>query len=785
MAKLPADVTSLAIIGNYLPRRCGIATFTTDLAEALDKEMGHQGEVFALAIDDIPEGYTYPERVSFQIQQNKQADYRLAADFITASRANVVILQHEYGIFGGPAGAQILRTLRELRVPILTTLHTVLTKPTPEQRSVMDELKKISDRLVVMSSKANSILRDVYDVSPDRIANIPHGIHDMPFVDPNYYKGQFKAEGRQVILTFGLLSPNKGIEYMIEAIPKIVKKYPDVLYIILGATHPHLVKQFGEAYRSSLQQRATDLGIRENVRFVNQFVQTRELCEYIGTADLYVTPYLNEAQITSGTLAYATGAGKAVVSTPYWHAQELLKDGRGRLVPFKDPDALAESVNYLLTNETKRHQMRKRAYDYCRNMIWSNVARRYIELAREVLEERAHKPRPQLPERRRVARAEELPELDLRHLRNLTDSTGLLQHAIHVIPDRRHGYCADDNGRALVFAALYNQLYRSSEVDDLATVYLAYLNHAFNPKNGRFANFMSYDRRWLDAVGSEDSHGRALWGLGMMAAHASNENLRSLSVRLFQGAVPVTENFRFPRAWAYSLLGIHAYLEHFGGDATVRRLRHVLADRLFALFKKNAGPNWPWCESTMSYSNATLAQALVLSGTWIPNGEMRDQGLRSLRWLCDIQRGSHKQFSFIGNQGWYPRGQEKARFDQQPIEAAQMVLACAEAYRTTSDEYWLAESRRALEWFLGRNDLNVPIYDFSSGGCRDGLTPDGANVNQGAESTLAWLIALPSFLIQASQQTLLVKQDEVSVEKTDKPRANSAASELDAPTARK
>jgi hypothetical protein len=369
---------------------------------------------------------------------------------------------------------------------------------------------------------------------------------------------------------------------------------------------------------------------------------------------------------------------------------------------------------------------------------------------------------------------EELPEIDLHHLRNMTDDTGLLQHAVHTTPDRRHGYCVDDNGRALVFTALYNQLFPTSdEVDDLATVYLSYLHHALNEKTGRFANFMSYDRRWLDSVGSEDSHARALWGLGMMAAHASSENLRSMSVKLFQHAAPVAEKFRFPRAWAYSLLGIHAYLEHFGGDAAVRRLRLVLADRLFDLFKENAGDDWPWCESTMTYSNGTLAQALILSGTWIPNGEMREQGLHSLRWLCDVQRSDRRHFSFIGNQGWFPRGQEKARFDQQPIEATQMCLACAEAYRATNDEHWLAESRRALEWFLGRNDLNTPMYDFSSGGCRDGLTPDGPNANQGAESTLAWLIALPSFLVQVSQQTLRVKQNEVSVDKTDKPSNGS------------
>ena len=758
--KLSLDLKNLAIVGNYLPRRCGIAAFTTDLAEAMDQEIGGKGEVYAVAMDDIAEGYLYPKRVRFQIRANYQPDYHLAAEFISGSQANVVILQHEYGIFGGPAGAHILRVLRALRIPILTTLHTVLLEPTPEQRRVMDELWRISDRLVVMSHRAEGMLHDIYGVPAERIAYIPHGIPDVPFVDSNYFKDQFEAEGRRVILTFGLLSPNKGIEYMIEAMPEVVKHYPDALYIVLGATHPNLKKQYGEAYRTTLQRRAADLGLEDNVRFRNRFVELEELCEYIGAADLYVTPYLHEQQITSGTLAYAVGAGKAVVSTPYWYAQELLDEGRGEIVPFKDSRGFAERIVHLFGNDTERHQMRKRAYTYCREMVWKQVARDYLLLAQQALNVRAQRPRPLPRHRKRVGRVEELPEVDLRHLETLTDDTGILQHCQYSTPDRRHGYCADDNGRALVVCALYSQLFESPDFDPRASTCLAYLSYAFDEKTGRFRNFMSYSRQWLDTVGSEDSHGRALWGLGMMAAHANNENLRAMSVRLFQQAAGVVEKFTYPRAWAYSLLGIHAYLEHYGGDAGVRRLRQLLANKLLDLFRKNGGPDWPWCEAVMTYANAALPHALILAGTWIPDGEMREQGLRSLQWLCDVQRADHGHFSFVGNQGWFPRGKEKARFDQQPIEAALLCCACAEAYRTTTDEHWLAESRRALEWFLGRNDLDAALYDFGSGGCCDGLTPDGPNPNQGAESTLAWLIALLSFLIQVGRQTLEVKDVE-------------------------
>lgn len=756
-AILAPNIKKLAILGTYMPRRCGIATFTTDLSDAMTLEIESQGEVYAVAMDDIPEGYRYPERVRFQIRANHQADYRMAADFVAGSQANALIIQHEFGIYGGPAGAHLLRLLRELRIPVITTLHTILQNPDEEQRRVMSELTCLTDRLVVMSCRAEQMLKDIYAVPAEKIALIPHGIPDVPFVDPTYYKDQFRAEGRRVILTFGLLSPNKGIEYMIEAMPEVVRRFPDVLYIVLGATHPHLKKQYGEAYRTSLQRRVADLGIQDNVRFRNAFVEIQELCEYIGAADLYVTPYLNEAQITSGTLAYAVGAGKAVVSTPYWHALELLDEGRGCLVPFRDSRALSQTIIRLFENDIERHQMRKRAYTHCREMVWKQVGRDYLMLVETVSKERAHRPHLRNPQRKRIGRVEELPEPDLRHLHTLTDDTGLLQYCQHSTPNRRHGYTTDDNGRALVVCGLHSHLYRTNELDSLATCYMSYLAYAFDDQTRRFRNAMSYDRRWLDEIGSEDSHARSLWGLGMMAAHSQSESLQAMSVNLFQQAVGVAESFEYPRAWAYSLLGIHAYLERYGGDATVRRLREELADRLYRRFQNNASDDWPWCDNEMTYSNATLAHALILSGTWIPNGEMRDFGLHTLRWLCGIQKSSRGHFSFVGNNGWFTRGGEKARFDQQPIEASQMVLACAEAYRATNDEFWLAESRLALEWYLGRNDLDAPLYSFSSGGCRDALTPDGPIPHMGAESTLSWLIALLTFLIHVSRQTLEVE----------------------------
>lgn len=758
---LSPELQRIAVIGTHLPRQCGIASFTADLANSIDGELEGTGHVFALAMDDIPEGYRYPPRVRFQIRAHNQTDYNLAADYIISNRANVVILQHEFGIFGGPHGAHILRLLRDLRVPVLTTLHTILANPAHEQRRIIEQLARLSERLVVMSHRAEDLLRETYGVDPERIAFIPHGIPDVPFVDPNYYKDQFKAEGRRVILTFGLLSPGKGIEYMIEAMPSIVEQHPDALYMVVGATHPHLKKQAGEAYRTALHRRVVDLGLEDHVRFRNRFVDLDELVEYLGAADLYATPYLNPEQITSGTLAYAVGAGKAVVSTPYWHAQELLADGRGVLVPFRNAGALAEAIIHLFDNDVERHQTRKRAYTFCREMTWRQVARTYLNLAHMVVQERTERPRPLIPRRKRFGRPEELPEPDLRHLRALTDDVGIVQHCRTTIPERAHGYSLDDNARALVVSALHEHLYQSDELDSLTSTGLAFLVHSFDAQTGRFRNLLSYERQWQNVPGSEDCHGRALWGLGTLAALSANPHVRSVSLQLFQDAVGATEDFLTARGWAYALLGIHSYLSHYEGDATVRRVRTLLAGRLLKQFRINASPDWQWCEPMLTYSNATIPNALILSGAGMQEDGMRAAGLTALDWLCRIQKSDRGYFSFVGTHGWYPKGKERARFDQQPIEANQMCLACIEAYRATSDERWLAEARLALEWFLGRNDLNAPLYSFSTGGCFDALGPDGPNTNQGAESQLAWLIALLSFLTQVSRQALEGRAEEV------------------------
>ncbi len=734
---------TLALIGNYLPRHCGIATFTTDLSNALAKALGTQGDVLALAINDLPEGYRYPERVCFELRENVQNDYLIAADFLNISQVNAVMLQHEYGIFGGPCGAYILPLLSELRMPVLTTLHTVLAEPSEEQHTVMKELVRLSERLVVLNPRAKKMMSEIYGAPAKKLVHIPHGIPDLPFVDSNRYKGLFGIEGRKVILTFGLLGPGKGIEDMLKAMPQIVQRHPEALYIILGATHPHVKRVSGEEYRQELQRLVRQLGLREHVIFHNRFVTLEELCHYIGATDIYVISYPTPDRVVSGSLAYALGAGKAVVSTPYRYAEEMLAEGRGCLVPFSDPTAMADSICHLLEHEEERHAMAKRAYQFSRKMVWKEVAQSYLKLAGKVLSERAEHPRPLFAFTQQVQISDELPSPNLQHLRNMTDDTGMLQHAIFATPNRAHGYCIDDNARALIATLLYWNLLKDDSVISLMHTYLAFMAAAFNPELKRFRNFMSYERHWLEDAGSEDSHARAIWALGFAVANAPNDSIRSISARLFSEALPAVRKFTALRALAFSLIGIHAYLARFGGDTDVRRLRANLARRLYKQWKQNATPDWPWCEDVVTYANARLPHALLLSGQWIPEPRMIECGLQSLEWLLHVQTGADGQLSIIGNKGWLNRdAQAAARFDQQPIELMGLIDACMEAYRITRDKHWIVEAHRCLEWFLGKNDLQVPLYDFKTGGCCDGLTPQGTNGHQGAESTLAWLISL-------------------------------------------
>lgn len=741
-----SSINRLAFIGNYLPRQCGIATFTTDLCEAIAAEYS-EVRCIAVPVNDTQAGYAYPNRVRFELTEKDIDSYRRAADFLNINNVDLVCLQHEYGIFGGRAGGHVLTLLHELNMPIVTTLHTVLREPDPDQRRVLEQVAGLSDRLVVMSERGAEFLKDIYQVPAEKIDFIPHGIPDLPFVDPNFHKDLFGVEGKMVLLSFGLLSANKGIETVIEALPAILARHPNVVYIIVGATHPHVLRHEGETYRLSLQWLAQEKGVESNVIFYNSFVSLEELVQFIGAADIYITPYLTEAQITSGTLAYTVGAGKAVISTPYWYAEEMLADERGVLVPFRNPAALAEQVIDLLDNEAKRHAMRKRAYMFGRDMIWPQVARRYLESFDRARAERRHYSQPGLAVKPLDKRPAELPPLKLDHLHRMTDDTGMLQHAIFTVPNYQEGYTIDDNARALLVSVLLEEI-GNSESEQLATRYLAFVWHAFNANTGRFRNFMGYQRNWLEDSGSEDSHGRTLLALGSVLGRSNTPALQSMAGWVFEQALPAILATRSPRAWAFALIGICEYLKRYTGDRKVGGVMEQLAARLLTLYQTHRSDNWRWYEIRLTYCNAVLPQALLICGQSLSDPAMTEAGLESLSWLMKLQHsdaeadtdGGH--FVPIGSNGFFARGGERARFDQQPVEAQAMISACLEANRITGDKRWRKESRRSFEWFLGRNDLNRAIYDPTTGGCRDGLHPDRPNENQGAESTLAFLQSL-------------------------------------------
>jgi glycosyltransferase involved in cell wall biosynthesis len=743
----------IAFIGNYLPRQCGIATFTTDLCEAVAAE--HPGSTcIALPVNDNESGYAYPARVRFELAEKDIDSYHRAADFLNINSVDVVSLQFEYGIFGGRAGSHILALLRELRMPIVTTLHTILREPDAHERRVLEEVAALSDRLVVMSERGAEFLHEIYRVPSAKIDMIPHGIPDLPFVDPGFHKDLFGVEGKIVLLSFGLLSANKGIENVIAALPAILANHPNVVYFIVGATHPHVKQHDGESYRLSLQRLAQAKGVAGQVIFYNQFVTLEELVEFIGAADIYITPYQNPAQIVSGTLAYTLGAGKAVISTPYWYAEEMLADERGVLVPFRDPAALAAQVIDLLDNEAKRHAMRKRAYVFGREMIWPQVARRYLESFARARAEKRHFAPSSFVVKPLNKRPAELPPLKLDHLRRMTDDTGMLQHALFTVPNYREGYTIDDNARALLVSALLEDL-GHSDAYDLTSRYLAFIGYAFNSETKRFRNFMDFQRRWLEDRGSDDSHGRTLWALGTLLGRSKVPALNSMAGGLFEQALPAIIDTTSPRAWAFALIGIHEYLRRFDGDRRAGQVREELAGRLLTLYQNHRSNEWRWYENALTYCNAALPHALLMCGQWIPNNAMTEAGLESLSWLADLQRADSNGGHFvpIGSNGFYQRGAERARFDQQPVEAQAMVSACLEAHRITGDKNWHKEARRAFDWFLGGNDLNLPIYDPTTGGCRDGLHADRPNENQGAESSLAFLQAVLE--LRLAENTLL------------------------------
>ncbi len=752
----------VAFLGNHPPRMCGLATFTGDLRTAVAQALPH-AECFVLAMTDAGANHAYPPDVWLDIAEGDVQSYRRAAAFLEDVNADVLCVQHEYGIFGDADGERVLALIERATMPVVTTLHTVLDRPTPGQFSVMQGVIRHSGRLVVMTERARRILGTVHGVSPHRITVIPHGIPDVgPQGPATGHKAEFDAVGRTVLLTFGLLSPGKGIEQAIRAMPAIVASRPDALYLVLGATHPNVLRREGEAHRNALKALAQQLGVGDHVRFLDRFVDLPTLTRAIATADIYVTPYLNEAQSVSGTLAYSFGMGKAVVSTPYWHAAELLAEDRGVLVPFADPAAIAGAVIGLLDDPERLRRMRDGAFAMGNDMRWPRIGERYRavfeqarldaphhrqRLAASTLPERvaaAVQPRPQLATHGTSAPDTAMPPLNFIHLARMLDPTGIAQHATLGIPDRSHGYCLDDNARGLIMATLLSERGQDGPVAmpaDLFSVTAAFVQHAWDAGSGRFRNFMGYDRSWLEAAGSDDSHGRAVWAIGTVATLADDPSHRSWAHGLLERAALPVLQLTSLRAWAFGLLGVVEALAARPEDRRLIRLRAILAGKLVDHLRGSRHPGWTWFEDILSYDNARLPQALIAAGHQAGMAAWVDEGTEALVWLCDVQRAEAGHFRPIGSNGFWPRGGERAVHDQQPLEAAATVSACLTAWQSSGDGAWFTQAERAFAWFLGDNDLGLPVHDARTGGCHDGLLCDRVNRNQGAESTLAFLMA--------------------------------------------
>ncbi|NWK56341.1 glycosyltransferase [Verrucomicrobiaceae bacterium N1E253] len=742
-------IRNIAWIGGHVPRQCGIATFTTDLRRALATEYP-EAACQVVAMTDPGQSHAYPNCVMYEIDQEDEAAYAQAADFLNLRGVEVLSVQHEFGIFGGDCGVYLLELLERVTMPVVATLHTILREPNEQQRRVMMGLHRLCDRFVVMADHGREMLAEVYGVPEQKVDVVHHGVIDVPFLDPEYNKERFGVLGNTVLLTFGLLSPNKGLECAIRALPGIIRENPEVVYVIAGVTHPHLRAHEGEAYRGMLQKLAEDLGVAEHVKFENRFMDLDELTAMIEAADIYVTPYLNEAQITSGALSYAFGAGKAVVSTPYWHAQELLSDERGILVPFSDHEAITEAVNRYLGDPCLMTAVRKRAYEMGRTMTWPHAARNYMASFERARAQRSGRVVNRVPVQR------DLPPLNFQHMVEMTSHLGMFQHAVHNVPNNAEGCCSDDNARAYILTVLAGQLECDGKGKDafcsLAGTYLAFLWDAFEPRTRKFRNFMSRGLEWMELEGSDDSHARAMWAVGVGVAWTGDLGHREVCAMLFHRGLAQLAKVTSPRAWAFGLLAINAYLESCPGDREVLRMRQLLVDRLLDLYQHHTGDTWAWFESVVAYDNARLSQALIQSGQRMGSERCLQVGLDSLRWLVEVQTAEGGWFSPVGCYGFWQKGGERAQFDQQPLEASAMVSACLQAEAATGDPFWQAQADFCLAWFTGHNDLGLKLYDETTGGCHDALQADRLNSNQGAESTIVFHLALVELMLARQQR---------------------------------
>lgn len=758
---------NIAIIGTYPPKKCGIATFTFDLCQHLASLIKPQCKVEVVAVNDNFQDYAYTERVKCKISTYDLQSYQRAADYINHGGFDGVILQHEFGIYGGPFGSFILHFVKSLEVMLVTTLHSILNNPCSEQREILQTIARHSYQIITTSRTGLHLLRNKYSIHKNRCVFIPHGVHDLPSAQSKLLKASWGLQGRRILLSFGLIGSGKGIEYVLDALPAIIEQNPNIIYIILGATHPHIKKNSGESYRRSLKQKVDAHGLENHVVFIDNYLATTELLKLLKASDICVAPYLCQEQITSGTLAYAMAAGKPVIATPYWYAQEMLANERGIIVPFRDAKALAREINRLLTNEDDCKLIGENAFQATRWMLWTNVSKKYLKLFLRanktcVLAKKRQNEYWQISKKLR-----RLPKVSLLHLRALTDKTGIVQHAMYSKPDLTHGYCLDDNARALIATLMYYRIFWDQSVLPFIRTYLDFIKYAFDRDKGRFRNLLNYERRWLHSHESDDAHGRALWALGYLIKNAPNSELFENANRYFRDGLKITKILRQARPWAYTILGLEGYLKVNPDDQKAIDQLYLIAMKLNMLYCDHASKHWQWFEDKVTYANAKLPHALYLAGRLLNHKDMIQHGLEALNWLIERQYSNDmKHFSFIGNKGWMVRNRNKEKFDQQPIEAMALVQACLEVFRWEHKKYWLHKAHASLEWFLGRNDLGRVMINEMTGACFDGLCTKGPNRNQGAESTLSWLISILSVYDVLSCDAVVEHSDNIQSKKS-------------------
>jgi glycosyltransferase involved in cell wall biosynthesis len=727
-----------AFIGTYPPQKCGIGTFTHNLIKSLADNYGYNNlfpNLYVIAVSDNEQEYKYPSEVSFVVNQNNQRDYVSAAKFINYNKADVCVLEHEFGIFGGESGVYILSLVSRIEIPLIVTFHTVIREPSHIQKVIVQELSSKAYKIIVMSRKAVKFLLEIYNIPEDKIEVIEHGVPVGNVFHRDTAREKFNFTNKTALFTFGLLSRNKGIETVIKALPKVVEKHKNILYVVLGNTHPKVLSRYGEEYREYLLRLVKEYGLEDYVYFYKNFVPEDQLMEYLYAADIYITPYLNEAQITSGTLSYAIGAGTAVISTPYWHAEELLADGRGILFDFHNHEQLGDILLDLLDNRHKIEQLREAAIEYGHKLKWPKIGAKYIKVAKSAVEKFVFVQK----EKRTILDPYLLPDFTLAHIKRLTDDTGIVQHAKYGIPNLKEGYCLDDNARALLMTAMAHFKNKTNDTAKLMPVYLSYIHYMQN-ENGSFRNFLSFNRNYLDKTGSEDSFGRTIWALGFLIYGFPKDSYHLLGLDIFMKSLPFFKKLIHLRGIANTIIGMSYYLKRFPEDRTARDTMHELTYKLINIYNAGKSAGWNWFEDILTYDNAIIPLSIFHSAEVFGDEAILKTAVESSAFLESVTM-KNAYLKPVGSNKWFRKGGACSGFAQQSIDTMGMVLLFFKAYEVTRDKKYLDKMFISHMWYLGKNELSLPVYDHETGGCNDGLEEYGLNNNQGAESTISYLIS--------------------------------------------